>query len=153
MSEGPRPRESAILLAIDEEGRVLLVRQGGGPFKGHWLLPGGGVEPGESLEDALRREIREETGLSVRDARPVASYDVVVDGVPRILRVRMYRGVAIGEPRVGQDGEAVAWSEVRATDLHPVLARELVDGGVIAEDPSINARLREAGITMRRLEE
>jgi 8-oxo-dGTP diphosphatase len=56
----PRIRVSVILR---REGRILLVRQEK-PGREYWLLPGGGVNAGESLVDALRRELAEEVGLS-----------------------------------------------------------------------------------------
>jgi len=51
----------------------LLVERGRHPLKGYWSLPGGLVETGESLEDAVRREILEETGLRVK---PVEMFEV-----------------------------------------------------------------------------
>lgn len=65
MHEPPRLRVSAIL---HRGTRVLLVRHHK-DGRDYWLLPGGGVEPGEALEDALRRELREECDLG--DVQPV----------------------------------------------------------------------------------
>ncbi len=50
---------------IVSEGRVLLVQRGTEPLRGHWSIPGGLVEVGESLNAAVIREAREETGLIV----------------------------------------------------------------------------------------
>lgn len=58
---------------------ILLIERGQEPLKGHWTLPGGLVEAGELLEDAVRREIIEETGLQVE---PLS----VVEIFERILR-------------------------------------------------------------------
>jgi len=99
---------------ILRRGRILLVERGQEPLKGYWSLPGGAVETGELLEDALRREVREETGLEVR---PVAMFKIF----ERILRdardtpeyhfvVVDYRcRVVGGELRPGDDVSQVAW--------------------------------------------
>ena len=148
--EEVRPRRGAILIARDDRGRVLLVKQRGGPFKGAWLVPGGGVEPGESLEEAMRREVVEETGLVVVDARPIALYDVRVGDF--YGEVQLFAGTVTGDgPHVGTDGEECEWASV-GSSAHPVLLRELYDAGCLDMGPSeIEARLARAGIRMRRL--
>jgi 8-oxo-dGTP diphosphatase len=55
----------AVSAAIFRDGRVLIVRRGRPPAHGLYTLPGGGVELGESLEQAVIREVREETGLAI----------------------------------------------------------------------------------------
>ena len=50
---------------IVQDARVLLVRRGTEPLKGHWTLPGGMLEVGEALTAGVVREVREETGLDV----------------------------------------------------------------------------------------
>jgi 8-oxo-dGTP diphosphatase len=50
----------------DEIGRLLVIRRGHDPHRGSWSLPGGRIEPGESVTEAVEREVLEETGLVVR---------------------------------------------------------------------------------------
>jgi ADP-ribose pyrophosphatase YjhB (NUDIX family) len=57
------------------EGRVVLVKRAHEPLLGHWNLPGGGVELGETLEAACAREVREETGLEVRVGPVIDVFD------------------------------------------------------------------------------
>jgi 8-oxo-dGTP diphosphatase len=59
----------AVSAAVFRAGRVLIVRRGTPPMQGIYTLPGGGVELGETLEQAVIREVREETGLAIE---PVA---------------------------------------------------------------------------------
>jgi len=71
--ERPGKEVSAMGWIEDAYGKVLMVKQRTG--RKLWALPGGKVRVRESLSDALTREIREETGLRVRLARPCAYYD------------------------------------------------------------------------------
>jgi mutator protein MutT len=62
MQTHPRVGVGAVIIDGD---RVLLVKRGHAPLKGEWSLPGGAVELGETLEEAVVREVLEETGLQV----------------------------------------------------------------------------------------
>jgi NADH pyrophosphatase NudC (nudix superfamily) len=66
-------------LITDAQGRLLITVRGTEPGKGRWDLPGGFADPGESAEEALRREVREEVGLEVTAARYVGSYPNTYD--------------------------------------------------------------------------
>ena len=61
----PHPLVGAGAL-IHKTGRVLLLRRRWPPNQGYWAFPGGLVEPGESVQDAVLREVKEETGLEIR---------------------------------------------------------------------------------------
>lgn len=141
---------AAIALIRDDRGRVLLVKQSGGPFAGAWLLPGGRATDDESAVHALVREVREETGLTMTDAVHVVGYRTRGDGYA--LTVLLYRGPAEGSLEA-ERGSDVRWFDVDAIpDPHPALRRELFDVGVRADDgAAIDAALEAAGIRMERL--
>jgi mutator protein MutT len=87
----------------DEAGRLLLVRRGHPPNAGTWSLPGGRVEPGETLEQAVVREVREETGVAIEVDMPFAT--LVAPGSRRV-DVLFHVPVGAGVD-VRTDGEAI----------------------------------------------
>jgi 8-oxo-dGTP diphosphatase len=62
----PSPRLAADIIIEFPDGEIVLVKRGIEPFKGRWAIPGGGVEIGETVEQAAVREAKEETGLDVK---------------------------------------------------------------------------------------
>lgn len=141
---------AAIAVIRDERGRVLLVKQTGGPFAGSWLLPGGRAGDDESAVHALVREVREETGLTMDDATYVAGYRTNGDGYD--LTVLMYRGPVSGT-LVAEPGSDARWFDPAAIpDRHPALRRQLFDAAVGRDDErAIDAALAAADIRMDRL--
>lgn len=74
MAFPPTPALTVDCVVFDPQGRVLLIRRGREPFKGCYALPGGFVDVGETIEEGCRRELREETGLTVGDLMLVGLY-------------------------------------------------------------------------------
>ncbi|HZZ39415.1 MAG TPA: NUDIX hydrolase [Acidobacteriaceae bacterium] len=64
-----------VRIAKGEGQQVLLIRRGQEPLKGEWSLPGGAIELGETLEEAICREVLEETGLAVETVDVVQAFD------------------------------------------------------------------------------
>ena len=60
---------------IVNRGRTVLIRRATEPLRGEWSIPGGTIEIGETLEEAVRRELREETGLEVRVLELIELFD------------------------------------------------------------------------------
>jgi 8-oxo-dGTP diphosphatase len=128
---------------VVQDGRVLLVRRGTEPLKGHWTLPGGLLEVGEALTAGVIREVREETGLEVepielielldrihREGDRVRYHYVIADYLCRVTG---------GELRAASDADAVRWVERcewnshSALVLDPVTVRVLEKGWQRAE--------------------
>jgi ADP-ribose pyrophosphatase YjhB (NUDIX family) len=105
--------------------QALIIKRGHEPRKGEWSLPGGTVELGESLVDAVKREVLEETGLAVEAGPIVETFDRVhrdADG-----RVR-YHFVIVDYLCLSPDGQAVAGSD--AEDVAWITAEQIDQYGI-----------------------
>ena len=106
----------AVAAVIAHQGRVLLVRRGRPPAPGTWSLPGGALELGETLNQGLRREIHEETGLLVRPVRLLGAFDRIVrDPENRIhfhyVLLDWLCTVEGGTLHAGSDASEAAWAD------------------------------------------
>ncbi len=91
---------------------VLLVKRGKPPFKGHWSIPGGGLEFGERLEDAARREVMEETGLEIEITGLIGAFEAMPEDIGQLTHVVMidYHAEWIaGEPVAADDAAEAAF--------------------------------------------
>jgi 8-oxo-dGTP diphosphatase len=107
---------------IIDRGRTVLIRRGTEPLLGEWSIPGGTIEIGESLEEAVRRELREETGLEVRILDLIELFDRIYFGdgssstkdkkKPRFhFVIADYLCELVGgEPRAGSDVTDIAFA-------------------------------------------
>lgn len=99
---------------IFHQDRILLVERGREPLKGWWSLPGGAVEVGERLEEAIRREVLEETALRVRVDRLFEIFERIMrddEGRAEYHYVLMdyVCEYSEGTPAPGDDVSGVAW--------------------------------------------
>ena len=114
-----RPIVGAGAVIIDQ-GRVLLVKRARPPLLGHWSVPGGMVELGETVRSATEREALEETGLAVKVGEVLDVFDGITpgkNGLPQyhyVLVDFLCERVG-GELRAGGDAADVAW--VREDEL------------------------------------
>ena len=153
LEDYPRPSVAADIVALTlrseptgnwraperRRAAVLLVRRGRHPFKGSWALPGGFLQPDESLEECARRELREETGLEARALVPLA---------PRSAPGRDPRGWILSCPflcvvtagaegvRGGDDAAAAEWRPLAEPSRRLAFDHDAILAGALA-------RLRE----------
>ncbi len=126
-TDSKRQRIAAYGVARDDEGRLLLARASTAlTLRGRWFLPGGGVQHGESPPDSLRREMEEESGLTVSlgplldilsDVRTIPD-GTSLHTVRLIYRVESWEGTL--RPEADGTTDAVGWftlEEIRGMPL------------------------------------
>lgn len=125
-------------------GKILLVERGKPPLEGFWSLPGGLVETGERLEDAVAREVFEETGLRVSAESMATVFERIMpdftgrkSGQPDLtsrpeyhyVLVDFYCKVLGGDLRAGDDSRRAEWFDLSALATLPLTAgtREVIE--------------------------
>ncbi|MHA7871842.1 MAG: NUDIX hydrolase [Hyphococcus sp.] len=98
----------AVVFRGDE---VLVIKRGKPPFEGHWSIPGGKLIPGETVKDAVRREVREETGLEIEilrllDVFDAPSGDTTGRVAPQMVIIDYVAEWRAGEPVAADDALA-----------------------------------------------
>jgi ADP-ribose pyrophosphatase YjhB (NUDIX family) len=116
----PIPR-IGVSACVWRDGKVLLVERGKEPWKGKWSLPGGSLEFGETVREAARRELAEETGIEA-DLEMLVDVDDAItrDGQGRPLQhfsIVCFTGHwRRGEAEARDDAAGVQWAEIEALD-------------------------------------
>jgi ADP-ribose pyrophosphatase YjhB (NUDIX family) len=134
---------------VEDAGRVLLVRRGREPLKGHWSLPGGMLELGEALTAGVVREVEEETGLIVepvelielldrihRDGERIRYHYVIADYLCRVAGGVLKAASDADEARWVERAE---WNSHSALKLDPITVRVIEAGWQRAQKIRQNA--------------
>jgi len=120
LSASPRtPVDVAVGVLIDAEGRFLMTsRPAGKVYADHWEFPGGKLEAGESVAQALRRELNEELGIDIGEAHPWKVE--MVDYPHALVRLHFCKVYQWSGDFEMREGQAMAWEQL-PVQVHPVL--------------------------------
>jgi len=110
---------------IFDRGKILLVERGREPLKGYWSLPGGVLEIGETLEQGIVREVREETGLEVEPLTMLEIFERIIrdsQGAPEYhyVLIDYICRVTGGSLRAADDASRVAWVPRRLLSTYQI---------------------------------
>ncbi|HEY6532372.1 MAG TPA: NUDIX hydrolase [Acidimicrobiales bacterium] len=130
----PRP-ETCVGAIVVHDGTLLLVRRGHGPAAGEWSVPGGRVEWGETLAEAVVREVAEETGLECVCGELLGWVEHLDDEYHFVILDFVSTVLEHGAPVAGDDAAEVRWvplADVGDLRLVDGLAEFLHDNGILA---------------------
>ncbi len=136
----------AVSAAVFRDGRVLIIRRARAPLIGHFSLPGGGVEVGETLAEALARELIEEVGVEAE----ILAFSRHVEAIfHEGERIRTHFVIASfvarwtsGEPRLSDEVDAIEWIDPAAPLPSPTTPE-------LSEVLAIAARIETGAVTKR----
>ena len=118
------PRVSAHVI-VRKDNQVLLIKRGGEPFKGMWAPPGGGVELGETVYEAGKREVHEESSVEIE----IEGIQEIEDFIRRdaqgkveihVVLIRLLARYVSGTVKAGDDATEVGWFTIDELDELPL---------------------------------
>ncbi|MFA6522242.1 MAG: NUDIX domain-containing protein [Patescibacteria group bacterium] len=104
--------KSALLVLNDDKTKFLVDRKTRDGILSQWLMPGGKIEHGETLEQALVREIKEEINceLDIESVKFIAEYEAPASGMPgKTVNIKLYSGTFTGTPVASSEITAIGW--------------------------------------------
>jgi 8-oxo-dGTP diphosphatase len=141
-------QERPILIGVgavieDKEGRILLVKhraERGGFWQGRWICPGGELELGETIEEGIKREVKEETQLDIELTEPLRVFDRVVKSGNEVslhvIYIDYMAKLTGGELKAGSDVGEAMWIDKKRVpeiweELHDDTRRLLQIAGIV----------------------
>jgi ADP-ribose pyrophosphatase YjhB (NUDIX family) len=134
------PRVGSAAIVLDEHHRILLGLRSKDPNYGRWVLPGGKVEPFESLERAVCREVQEETGLIVEVTDQVGAFEIINAPKEHRLIVFSWARPVGGKLQPGSDLADVRFVSARefeSLDATEIVLRVLSKAGWLKSQSSV----------------
>ncbi len=124
----PKKIDLVVSALIEDDDKVLLIkRKKNKSFPSHWGIPTGKVKPGETLEEAIKREVREETNLDIEILEPYHLTQEFHDDHHHIV-IAFKVKIISGHPKAGSDAEEVKWfskGKVSRLKLQPTAREQL----------------------------
>jgi 8-oxo-dGTP diphosphatase len=138
----PQHPRVAVHALILNEGRMLLVKRANEPSKGKWSLPGGRIELGETIHQAIKREVREECSIEIETERIFdVGESIIKDEEDRIsyhfILIYLLARYKDGEVKAQSDAEDARWvttEELAEVEVHPQLRTVLTQATQYIKD-------------------
>lgn len=145
MNKHQYPEPTVGALIFNKDGQLLLLR--GKKFKGHYVIPGGHIEIGETMEEALRREVREETGLEIKEYEIIGLQEALFpEAYPEsrhFIYIDYYCRAQPGPVVLNEESQDYIWVEPEASLALPLetYTRGLIEEYLKGEDSVFKRRI------------